>query len=572
MSQGSGPGGPEPRFGGARAMVETLQQAGIRHVFGIPGSTEAPILEELRRHDGIAYVLGLHEGVVVAMAEGYARATGRPSVVMLHTSVGSFNAAGQLYNALRNSAPVVALAGHKDRTVLAEDGFCATDDLAGAMSEVVKWSRQSLTARQVAGDVARALHIAGTQPAGPTFLTVPVDLLVEDIGDEASVPAPKVHQLVRQSRPSPEGLRAVLALLADSHRPVMVLGNRAAGARSELRALSDVTGIPVAAAPGHDLTVFPFPMTDERFIGTYQPGQEPFASADLVLAVGCRTFYPYSERQWPRLPPGASLVHIDCDPVELGWGEDTAIGLLGDIGGMVGALAELAGTGAAAGASDGTGPGLRHHLERRDQLRIEYRKRVDALQSTEVGSSGGSPMGIDELTGALRRVLPGDAVVVEEAVRSSRRLLQGLDLGEDQVLWLNRGGALGWGVPAAVGAQLAWPGRPVVAVVGDGSFHFAVQGLWTAVQQGAPVVVVVLDNGGYLAVKRHIEQILGVDHDLRRHPGTVIEGIDHAAVAAGYGAHGVTVRSPSELGDEVRAALGRQGVSVVVAPIQEVRP
>jgi benzoylformate decarboxylase len=169
-------------------------------------------------------------------------------------------------------------------------------------------------------------------------------------------------------------------------------------------------------------------------------------------------------------------------------------------------------------------------------------------------------------------VLPPEVIVVDEGVRSSTRLLRHLDIGDGQSLLRSSGGALGWGVPAAIGASVGCPGRPVRAVVGDGSFHFSVQAIWTAVQQRASLVVVVLDNGGYLAVKQAIERYLKVVHDPRTHPGTELPGIDHAAVAAGYGATGVRAEHRGEVGPAVREAFKAGGVQVVAVKVAEARP
>jgi benzoylformate decarboxylase len=169
-------------------------------------------------------------------------------------------------------------------------------------------------------------------------------------------------------------------------------------------------------------------------------------------------------------------------------------------------------------------------------------------------------------------VLPPEAVVVDEGVRSSRGLLRHLDIGDGQSLLRSSGGALGWGVPAAVGASLGRPDRPVLAVVGDGSYQFSVQAIWTAVQQQVSLVVVVLDNGGYLAVKRSIEGYLKVAHDPREHPGTRLPGIDHAAVAAGYGAVGRRVEHRGEIADAVKEAFYTGGTQVVAVTVAEARP
>jgi benzoylformate decarboxylase len=163
-------------------------------------------------------------------------------------------------------------------------------------------------------------------------------------------------------------------------------------------------------------------------------------------------------------------------------------------------------------------------------------------------------------------------IIVDEGVRSSTRLLRHIDLGDRQSLLRSSGGALGWGVPAAVGACLGRPDRPVLAIAGDGSYHFSVQAIWTAVQQQASLVVVVLDNGGYLAVKRAIEGYLGVPRDPRLHPGTRLPAIDHVAVAGGYGAAGVSVTQHGEVAAAVKDAFDAGGVRVVAVTVAEVRP
>jgi benzoylformate decarboxylase len=184
----------------------------------------------------------------------------------------------------------------------------------------------------------------------------------------------------------------------------------------------------------------------------------------------------------------------------------------------------------------------------------------------------GTPLPVPVVAAELNQVLPPGAIVVDEGVRSSTRLLRHLELGDGQVMLRSSGGALGWGVPAAVGASLGRPDRPVIAVVGDGSYHFSVQAIWTAVREQASLVVLVLDNGGYLAVKRAIEGYLGVPHDPREHPGTRLPAIDHSLVAIGYGAAGAMAAERGQVAAAVKEALDDGGVHVIAVPVAEVRP
>jgi benzoylformate decarboxylase len=556
---------------GAETIVQTLVDAGVSAFFGLPGSTEAPLLEAIRADGGLRYVLGLHEGAVVSMADGYARATGTPGVVGLHTTVGTMNGLSQVFNAFRDQSPVVVTAGHKDRAVLAEDGFCAFPDLPSLLRPCTKWSWQSLSAAAIPADLRRALHTACTPPFGPAFLAVPEDLLRADISaagadlaGPARPPGPAPGRVAVAGGPATEALRAAAGLLMSADRPVLVVGSGALGAVPELRDLADELAAPVLLAEFTDLATLPFPTGDERFLGLYGEDPAVLDGCDLVVAVGCRVFYPFSDASRPRLPPGARLIHLHREAAEIGRVIPADAGLAGE---PAAALAALAGELRARG---GISPDLRARRARRaEALRAD---RAAQLSAERDAAAGLSPMAIEEVAAELGRVLPPDVILVDEAVRSSRPLLRHLASGDGWLVLRSSGGALGWGVPAAIGAKIGRPGRPVVAVVGDGSFHFSVQSIWTAVRERAPLVIVVLDNGGYLAVKRAIERYVRIPGDPRWHPGTELPGIDHLAVARGYGAAGTAATDRAALGGAIKEGLASGQVVVVHVPVVKVTP
>jgi benzoylformate decarboxylase len=285
---------------------------------------------------------------------------------------------------------------------------------------------------------------------------------------------------------------------------------------------------------------------------------------DLVVAVGCRVFYPFSDASRPRLPPGARLIHLHREATEIGRVVPADAGLAGE---PAAALAALAGELRARG---GISPDLRaRRAGRAEALRAD---RAAHLSAERDAAAGQSPMAIEEVAAELGRVLPPDVILVDEGVRSSRPLLRHLASGDGWLFLRSSGGALGWGVPAAIGAKIGRPGRPVVAVVGDGSFHFSVQAIWTAVREQAPLVIVVLDNGGYLAVKRAIERYVRIPGDPRWHPGTELPGIDHLAVARGYGAAGTAATDRAALGGAIKEGLASGQVVVVHVPVVKVTP
>lgn len=548
---------------GAQAFVSTLREFDVDTFFGLPGSTEAPLLEALREDGAIRYVLSLHEGVAVAMADGYARAAGKPGVVGLHTTVGTMNGMSQLFNSSRDAIPVVMTAGHKDRAVLAEDGFCSFPDLASLMRPFTKSSRQTLSPEQVAPDLARALLAATTPPTGPTFLAVPEDLMAASLSADLDRRALPGIGSWTGGKPDPASVERVAAMLLRSRRPLMVLGTAAALATPAAVRLAETVGCAVVAADLTDLGAVAYPADGPGFLGAY--GDEPLAleGCDLVLAVGCRVFYPFSDRLRPRLPAGADLVHIHPDPAELGRRLRATVGWAGDPGTALASLLD---------ACLRLEPELGSAAARTARVEGLRRARRERLGSELEAARGANPVAVPDLAAEIARVLPRGTILVEESVRGSRLVFRHCGVPRGGELWRSSGGALGWGLPAAVGAKLARPDRPVVLLVGDGTLHFSVQALWTAVAQGAPVVVVVLDNGGYLAVKRAIENLLQLPTDPRTHPGTELPGLDHLSAARAYGAQAVLASTATSAAAAVEAALAAEAVQLVTVPVARIRP
>lgn len=543
--------------------MATLRALGVTTFFGLPGSTEAPLLEALRADGSIRYVLALHEGVVAAMADGYARASGGPAVLGLHTTVGGMNGMSQLFNSAKDGVPVVMTVGHKDTGVLAEDGFCTIPDLASLFRPFTKRARQTLAPQAIAADLARSVQAAVSSPPGPTFLAVPEDFMAAELAaapDPASLPG--LGRPLRLGAGPHETIDEVATLLANSSRPVLILGTAAAPATAQAVELARAAGLAVVAADLTDLSSLSYPADGPGYLGVYGDEASVLEGCDLVLAVGCRVFYPFSDRLRPRLPQGATLVHIHPDPAQIGMCSAPAVGIAAD---PKEALQALLHSYSKRGVDAGSAP----RLERIEGLRAI---REEKLAKELAASRGRSPVDMAEVANAIAGVLPLGTILVEEAVRGSRQIFRHCGVPRGGEIWRSSGGALGWGLPAAVGAKLARPDRPVVVLVGDGTLHFSLQALWSAVTNHAPIVVVVLDNGGYLAVKRAIENMLRLPIDPRVHPGTEIHGVDHVGVARAYGADAELVASAKEAADSVKAGLASDRVRLVVVPVAQIRP
>jgi benzoylformate decarboxylase len=375
-------------------------------------------------------------------------------------------------------------------------------------------------------------------------------------------PATADWQVPTAGGPAPGAVAAAVDLLSVAQRPVLVVGSAAAGVVAQVRALADELHLPVLLAELTDLERLPFPSSDKRYVGLWGEDPAVLDGCDLVLAVGCSMFFSFSTAARPRLPAGARLIHAHPEPAELGRDVPADVALLGA---PAMTLAALRAAMHSRGGPDGD-------LYGRAERLAALRRRRTAQLASELASAPARPIPVERIAAELSRALPAGTIVVDEAVRSSRPLLRHLVTGDSDFVLHSRGGGLGWGVPAAIGAKIGCPGRPVLAVVGDGSLHLCVQAIWTAVAQSAPVVIVVLDNGGYLAVKRAIETVTGVTDDPRPHPGTELPGIDHLAVARGYGAIGVHADDAAALGEAVRDGLDAGQVLVVHAGVARVPP
>lgn len=555
---------------GAQAFLATLKANHVDVMFGLPGSTEAPLLEALRADGSVRYVLTLQETVTVAMADGYARAGKRVGMVGLHTTVGTMNGLSQIYNAARDNSPVVVTAGNKDTGVLAADGFCALPDLPSLARSFVKHSWQSLTPGAVAGDLRRAINVAAANPPGPTYLSIPEDVQagVTGAADETQRPAfaaaPAAHL---ERRPDAAAVAEAVRLLLEARRPMLVLGASTAAHVAAARSLADALELPVFAIERTQLSELPYPVSDPRYLGQYGEQRALTGDADCVAIIGARAFFPFSSDSAATVPDGATLIHAAADTAQIGWAVQPDVGLAGDAGAV---LADLAAAVAAAGGL----PAQRRaeRIARLEDLRTQYRNAnaADRRRHDELAREAGA-VSLVALTDALGATLPEGALVFDEAISSSRALLRHTAFPAGSRVLRTNGGSLGWGLPAAVGAKIACPDRAVVAVVGDGSFHFTPQALWTASRERAPVVAIVVDNSGYLAVKLAIERHLGVDRDPNQHPGTDLPALDHVSVARGYGAEAQRVDDPAQLVPALEAAFRSQRSTVIVVPVPNAR-
>ncbi|MDM4722633.1 benzoylformate decarboxylase [Micromonospora sp. WMMA1363] len=519
---------------------DLLRDLGMTTVFGNPGSTEEPFLAAFP--DDFHYVLALQEASAVGIADGYAQVTGRPAHVNLHTAPGTGNAMGNLVTAWHNRAPLIVTAGQQTREMLLIEPRLASRRAAELPQPYVKWSHEPSRPQDVPAALMRAYATAVQPPAGPVFLSLPLD-----DWDQPADPYRPPRTVSTRFAPDPHRLGEFAAVLATSRTPALVLGAAVdrADAWPAAVALAERLGAPVWAAPAPERA--PFPEDHPHFQGVLPfaiaPLAEKLRGQDAVLVVGAPVFRYYPHVPGDHLPEGVQLLHVTDDPDEAARAP-VGDSLLGDAGLT---LAELL-----------------------DLLPPESRP-PPPVRPAPPPPEHGSPLSADALFAALDRYWPGDGVLVQESPSNLSALRRRLRITRPASYFTMASGGLGYGLPAAVGMALAQRdtgrNRPVVAVIGDGSFHYSVQALWTAAQLRLPLVVVVPVNQHYATLKAfaNFKDTPGV-------PGLDLPGLDVVAVARGYGCAAATVETPEQLGAALADGLRADRPTVLPVPIRSEVP
>lgn len=542
---------------GADVIIDVMRSEGVTHVFGNPGSTEMAFIDAVIGSGDMSYVLGLHEGCVISMAEGYAHASGRPAVVNVHTMSGLGNAMGMLTNAKANGAPLVVTAGHQHQKLLLADPLLK-HDLTGMAATVSKWQYEPRHADELGLVFRRAFRDVMSPPRGPVFVSLPVSLMDE----EAALPVPA------RSNVSDECVAAGLDGLAERllrYAPsevALILDIQVAQADAIDAAitLAEALGAFVHGAPNASLGVFPpsHPLWRGAIAGRTAPMRATLSKYKCVLWAGGQALQLTDYDPAGPLPPGLELLHLSSDASQIGRTYATAGGASGAIKPSLAALTDAVKRG------NGGKPAAAALAE----ARAARSAAIEAEEAQALASYGPAPITPAAAIHAALRAVPDDIIVVDEAVTNStsvrmyhRWTKPGRIFSAKQII--------GWGMGAAVGVAIAHGGRaPVLSITSDGGATFAPQALWTAAREKLPVVFVVLVNREYGILKSYFKAVGGaaVRKNDMRSVELVDPSIDYTAMAQAFGVDAVTVDHADQIGDAVRAALARQAPVLIEIP------
>jgi benzoylformate decarboxylase len=519
------------------ATYDLLRALGLTTVFGNPGSTEQTFLKNFP--DDFTYVLGLQEASVLAMADGFAQATGKPALVNVHTSAGTGNAMGSLISAYQANTPLIVTAGQQTREMLLAEPYLTNKDATLLPLPWVKWAYEPARAEDVPAAFMRAYAMAMQPPAGPVYLSIPLD-----DWDKPALGPGVVRTVSHRVSPDAARLREFAKRIDTARSPMVVFGPEVdrAGAWDAGVAFAEKVGAPVYNSPLGDRVSFP--ENHRLYRGplpmTIAGAAEVMRGHDLVIVVGAQVFryYPYVAGEY--LPQGTDLLQITADP-EIAGAAPVGDSLLGDPLLVLEQLEDL----------------ISDHGDRK----------LPAAQTPTVvvDRTEAAPLSIDAVWSTLAAVKPAESALVMESTSTLAEQLRWLPTTAPASIFGTASGGIGWGVPAAVGIALAdrarGVNRPVVATIGDGSFQYSVQAIWTAAQHRLPVVFVVMRNGEYSILKSFaaLEKTPGV-------PGLDLPGLDIASIATGFGCRAVEVDSTDMLAHEFSAALAADGPTVIVVP------
>lgn len=545
---------------GNRALLEALRREGVRYVFGNPGSTEMAWLDLLGEYPEIQYLIALHEDVAVGMADGYALASGEPAVVSVHTTPGTTHALGNLFNAHKSGTPMVILVGQQDSRLLIRDPFLASD-IVRLTRQYVKYCWAVARAEEIPLAIHQAFKIATDPPQGPALVVVPRELY--DQAFTPRIPAPTRESVARRTGPDREAVRRAAELLIRADRPALICGPgaRSFGSIPLVVQLAENLAIPV-----YDDIRFPasFPTTHPLYLGLFD--FEAAGVHDVLLVIGQKAFIERNYEMLPLIPESTKLIQIDVNPKEIGKLYPVEVGIIGDPGLAVEELLRV--------ARDLSGSARLDRFEKRMSEIKETRAVIEREKEREVREHWERvPISAQRLVRELREALPQDGAIVMEATTIHPYFRRLFDFPSPDSFFCEIGGSLGWGVAAAMGVKLAAPRRPVVAVVGDGSFMYYPQAVWTAVKYGIPVTTVICNNRSYLNDKMHLVHRKGPASQRGDYRTVDIADpdIDYVKCAEAMGAHGAKVERPGDLGPALQAALAQDKpavLDVVIDPWQ----
>ena len=545
---------PANRITGRSAFLALLKDEGITHLFGNPGTTELPIMHALKEHPDLTYVMAMQESLVVAIADGFSRASGRLVACNVHVAPGLGNAMGALYNAKFTGTPMILTAGQQEQGHGLMEPVLY-DPLVRIAEPLVKWAVEVTRLEDLPRIVRRAAKVAMTPPTGPVFISLPGDILNSD----AAIELGRSTRIDTRVKPSDESLKALVQRILKSERPVIIVGDEIvkSDALNEAAAFAEALGCPAwqQTAPygAHFLSESPCFMGSLPRVQTQV--REILSAYDLMIVLGSDPLRMSVYSEVDPLPGGLAILQIGLVDWDLAKNYPAEIALKADVKetlrALIPALKAAGGAALDTHAKNGIAAlASKNWTARRAKLVDQIAVKRDA-----------SPIDPDWLALQVVEAMPANAILVDEGLTASR-YISALRPHRDRYGYHGlASGGIGWGLPASVGVSIANPDRPVVCYSGDGSAMYSIQALWTAAHHKLPLTVVIVNNGGYRIIKQRLLAFHNDDHFVGM--DFVDPPVDFCGLAKALGLETIRITKAEELASTLKSAFGRPGAKLI---------
>jgi benzoylformate decarboxylase len=536
---------------GRFAILEQLIVDNIQYIFGNPGTVEQGFLDALGDYPQLKYILALQETIAVGIADGYARATRKPTVVQLHSGVGLGNGIGMLYQAKRGHSPLIVICGEAGIRYDAMDAQMAADLVAMARP-VTKWATRVVDASSVLRVLRRAIKMAATPPMGPVFVSLPMDVL-DTPNEEAIIPTS--FPITRVVPEESEIARAV-AMLATAQKPMIIMGDGVAmsEAQAELTKVAELLGAQVWGADSSEVNMS---ATHPLFKGQlgHMFGEHSRAitsQADVVLICGTYVFPEVFPALSNVFAPGTKVIHIDLDAYEIAKNFPVDLGLLSDPKVTLAKIASGLRQAMTADQSKAAKLHVAQSTTAKQQEEAAYRE-ADRLRRDAM------PLHASRFMEELAVQLPGDAIIFDEALTTSADVVHYIPPTTPGQYFLTRGGSLGVGIPGALGIKLANPQKTVISFSGDGGSMYTIQALWTAAHHKIGAKFIICNNHSYELLKLNLQQYWKErrlpEHDFPISFDLNSPDIRFDTLAQAMGVNAVRVETIEQIGPAIQQAL-----------------
>ena len=535
---------------GRSAFLSILKDEGVTHLFGNPGTTELPIMHALKDFPEIKYILGLQESIVIAMADGYSRTTGKLSACNVHVAPGLGNAMGAIYNAKFVGSPIIITAGQQ------EQGHGLMEpQLSGPLVQMaeplVKWAIEVTRLEDLPRILRRAAKIALSPPTGPVFISLPGDIL----NTKSSINLGSKTRIKDKIIPDKNTIQEIIKKIINSNYPIIVSGHEVAcfDAFKEITKFAEIIGAPVfQQTVPHGSH---YPSEHKNFMGFLPKNQKQVKNIlekhDLLISIGGDVLRMSVWDDAEIIPNKISIIQLGINDWEIGKNFSTELGILGNVKSSLEII------------NQEFKKNKNHNFLKNANSRIKkfnnknwLSNRKKLIKNTQKLKST-KPIRPEWLMLEISESLPKNYIVVEEGLVSTRTLLNYLPIKKHNDFYGLASGGIGWAVSGAIGASLANPDKTIIAVIGDGSSMYGIQSLWTAAHYNLNIIYIIANNNGYRIIKERLEAF----HKNKNFIGMDFKNppIDFVKLSISMGVPATRLEDPKNISNIIKNTIKNKG-------------